>query len=114
MTSIAESITESLRRTRQMLVQEVERSGSTLMAFGLYCLKYFCLNTCYKVKKLPEELGCFRCLEELNVTSTAISHLPQSICFLKGLRVVGSRSLLESCAFETEIQSSDDGTFSRI
>ncbi|PWA43725.1 sec20 family protein [Artemisia annua] len=33
MTSAAESITESLRRTRQMMVQEVERSGSTLMAF---------------------------------------------------------------------------------
>ncbi|KVH94938.1 Sec20 [Cynara cardunculus var. scolymus] len=34
MTSAAESITESLRRTRQLMVQEVERSGSTLMAFG--------------------------------------------------------------------------------
>ncbi|GKB88567.1 sec20 family protein [Tanacetum coccineum] len=33
MTSAAESITESLRRTRQMMVQEVERTGSTLMAF---------------------------------------------------------------------------------
>ncbi|KAL7145057.1 hypothetical protein ABFS83_07G053300 [Erythranthe nasuta] len=31
MTSAAESITESLRRTRQLMVQEVERSGSTLM-----------------------------------------------------------------------------------
>ncbi|GJU52683.1 TMV resistance protein N-like protein [Tanacetum coccineum] len=77
-------------------------------------LRYFCLNSCYKVKKLPEELGCFGCLEELNVTSTAISHLPQSISLLKGLRIVGSRSLLESCAFATEIQSSDDGTFFRI
>lgn len=33
MTSAAESITESLRRTRQLMVQEVERSGNTLMAF---------------------------------------------------------------------------------
>ncbi|CAH9114932.1 unnamed protein product [Cuscuta europaea] len=33
MTSAAESITESLRRTRQMMVQEVERSASTLMTF---------------------------------------------------------------------------------
>ncbi|KAK6161186.1 hypothetical protein DH2020_004567 [Rehmannia glutinosa] len=33
MTSAAESITESLRRTRQLMVQEVERSGSTLMTF---------------------------------------------------------------------------------
>ncbi|KAK4356942.1 hypothetical protein RND71_022552 [Anisodus tanguticus] len=31
MTSAAESITESLRRTRQLMVQEVERSASTLM-----------------------------------------------------------------------------------
>ncbi|KAJ9182974.1 hypothetical protein P3X46_006900 [Hevea brasiliensis] len=33
MTSAAESITESLRRTRQLMVQEVERSASTLMTF---------------------------------------------------------------------------------
>ncbi|KAI3511492.1 hypothetical protein L1887_18646 [Cichorium endivia] len=33
MTSAAESITESLRRSRQLMAQEVERSGSTLMAF---------------------------------------------------------------------------------
>lgn len=33
MTSAAETITDSLRRTRQLMVQEVERSGSTLMVF---------------------------------------------------------------------------------
>lgn len=33
MTSAAESITESLRRTRQLMVQEVERSAGTLMSF---------------------------------------------------------------------------------
>ncbi|XP_050378652.1 uncharacterized protein LOC126795965 [Argentina anserina] len=33
MTSAAESITESLRRTRQLMVQEVERSTGTLMTF---------------------------------------------------------------------------------
>ncbi|KAL9408475.1 hypothetical protein AB3S75_046941 [Citrus x aurantiifolia] len=33
MTSAAESITESLRRTRQLMVQEVERNASTLMTF---------------------------------------------------------------------------------
>ncbi|KAJ0035399.1 hypothetical protein Pint_25172 [Pistacia integerrima] len=36
MTSAAESITESLRRTRQLMVQEVERSAGTLMTFGAY------------------------------------------------------------------------------
>ncbi|KAI5384182.1 hypothetical protein KIW84_071259 [Lathyrus oleraceus] len=34
MTSAAESITESLRRTRQLMVQEVERNTSTLMTLG--------------------------------------------------------------------------------
>ncbi|GAV74893.1 Sec20 domain-containing protein [Cephalotus follicularis] len=33
MTSAAESITESLRRSRQLMVQEVERSATTLMTF---------------------------------------------------------------------------------
>lgn len=33
MTSAAESITESLRRTRQLMVQEVERTASTLTTF---------------------------------------------------------------------------------
>lgn len=33
MTSAAESITESLRRTRQLMVQEVERSTNTLVTF---------------------------------------------------------------------------------
>ncbi|KAI3469871.1 hypothetical protein Pfo_026534 [Paulownia fortunei] len=33
MTSAAESITESLRRTRQLMAQEVERSAGTLMTF---------------------------------------------------------------------------------
>ncbi|CAI9776055.1 unnamed protein product [Fraxinus pennsylvanica] len=33
MTSAADSITESLRRSRQLMVQEVERSASTLMTF---------------------------------------------------------------------------------
>ncbi|XP_040258070.2 uncharacterized protein [Aegilops tauschii subsp. strangulata] len=33
MTSAAESITESLRRSRQLMVQEVERSANTLSTF---------------------------------------------------------------------------------
>lgn len=33
MTSAAESITESLRRTRQLMVQEVERTASTIETF---------------------------------------------------------------------------------
>nr|DAD36927.1 TPA_asm: hypothetical protein HUJ06_007568 [Nelumbo nucifera] len=40
MTSAAESITESLRRTRQLMVQEVERSANTLVTFGMWILCY--------------------------------------------------------------------------
>ncbi|GJV50589.1 hypothetical protein Tco_1446330 [Tanacetum coccineum] len=67
---------------------------------------------CGKVKKLTQEVGHFKFFEELNVTSTTISYLPiLSISLLKGLRLVGSRTLIESCDLSTEIQSSDDGTF---
>ncbi|KAH9681615.1 vesicle transport protein sec20 [Citrus sinensis] len=49
MTSAAESITESLRRTRQLMVQEVERNASTLMTFGrsyVICLSSLFLFLC--------------------------------------------------------------------
>ncbi|GJN12665.1 hypothetical protein PR202_ga30961 [Eleusine coracana subsp. coracana] len=39
MTSAAESITESLRRSRQLMVQEVERSANTLATFGFAGLR---------------------------------------------------------------------------
>ncbi|RZB90203.1 hypothetical protein D0Y65_022922 [Glycine soja] len=45
MTSAAESITESLRRTRQLMVQEVERNTSTLMTLGRYFFLPLSLST---------------------------------------------------------------------
>ncbi|XWS53737.1 hypothetical protein CRYUN_Cryun10bG0026200 [Craigia yunnanensis] len=57
MTSAAESITESLRRTRQLMVQEVERSTSTLMTFGRssYPHSKMCNST-----KLAEIVWCYK------------------------------------------------------
>ncbi|KAG6501287.1 hypothetical protein ZIOFF_041166 [Zingiber officinale] len=46
MTSAAESITESLRRTRQIMVQEVERSASTLATFAVVFFGNFFFDCC--------------------------------------------------------------------
>ncbi|KAD6453976.1 hypothetical protein E3N88_08682 [Mikania micrantha] len=54
------------------------------------CLKYLHLRHCIRVEKLPEELGRLECLIELNIEGTSISHLPQSISQLKGLRIIDS------------------------
>ncbi|GFP83433.1 hypothetical protein PHJA_000486700 [Phtheirospermum japonicum] len=53
MTSAAESITESLRRTRQLMVQEVERSASTIMTFVILVTGFllFSLAVLYVVSK---------------------------------------------------------------
>uniref|UniRef100_M0ZMB5 Vesicle transport protein SEC20 n=1 Tax=Solanum tuberosum TaxID=4113 RepID=M0ZMB5_SOLTU len=51
MTSAAESITESLRRTRQLMVQEVERSASTLMTVDDVSL-VFCVVVTSKKRKI--------------------------------------------------------------
>ncbi|KAJ9553974.1 hypothetical protein OSB04_018019 [Centaurea solstitialis] len=71
-------------------------------------LEYFLLRNCVAVEKLPEELGCLKCLKELNIEGTNIRHLPQSIFELKGLLIVGFRRLLESFGFTSEIQTSED------
>ncbi|XP_024958871.1 TMV resistance protein N-like [Cynara cardunculus var. scolymus] len=57
-------------------------------------LKYFRLPNC-RVEELPEELGRLECLEELNIEGTCINHLPKRM--KKGLFIVGSRKVLESC-----------------
>ncbi|KAM0048427.1 putative leucine-rich repeat domain superfamily [Helianthus debilis subsp. tardiflorus] len=53
----------------------------------LKCLKVFKLYGCKGVEKLPEELGNLNCLQSLDVTYTAITHLPQSIYSVKGLTI---------------------------
>lgn len=78
------------------------------------CLRYIHLPYCIQVAELPEEIGRLECLKELDITGTGISRLPESIFRVKGLRIVGSRWLLESCGFTSEIKTSDDETFCYI
>lgn len=63
------------------------------------------LSNCVKVAELPEEIGRLEYLKELDITGTGISHLPESIFRMKGLRIAGSRQLLESCGFTSEIKN---------
>ncbi|PWA65204.1 toll/interleukin-1 receptor (TIR) domain-containing protein [Artemisia annua] len=72
------------------------------------------LSNCIQVAELPEEIGRLECLKELDITETGIRHLPQSIFRVKGLRIVGSRWLLESCGFTSEIKTSGSKTFCYI
>ncbi|GKB72359.1 TMV resistance protein N-like protein [Tanacetum coccineum] len=77
-------------------------------------LKYIHLHVCLYVENLPEELGLLKCLKDLDIRGTSISHLPRSILRLRGLRLVGERWQLESFGFTSKIQTSDDETFCYI
>ncbi|XP_023762777.1 disease resistance protein RPV1 isoform X2 [Lactuca sativa] len=66
-------------------------------------LNHLYLRECRQVEKLPEDLGNLKLLQGLNIAFTGISHLPHSISSMNGLHVFGSISLLQSCAFATEI-----------
>ncbi|CAH1424769.1 unnamed protein product [Lactuca virosa] len=66
-------------------------------------LTHLYLRECRQVEKLPEDLGNLKLLQGLNIGFTGISHLPHSISSMNGLLVFGSISLLQSCAFATEI-----------
>ncbi|PWA88788.1 disease resistance protein (TIR-NBS-LRR class) [Artemisia annua] len=70
-------------------------------------LKSLKLQGCGHLEKLPEGFGQLECLKELNITGTAISHLPRYIFGLKGVRIIGSKMMLGSFGFTSEIQSSD-------
>ncbi|XP_023767547.1 disease resistance protein RUN1 [Lactuca sativa] len=74
-------------------------------------LKNLNLCNCIQVKTLPEELGDRQCLEQLDIEGTCIRHLPQSMFLLKGLIIYGSRRVLQSCGFTSEIQTSEYGMF---
>ncbi|GJZ91596.1 Toll/interleukin-1 receptor domain-containing protein [Tanacetum coccineum] len=63
---------------------------------------------------LPLELGHVKCLKELNIEYTGIRRLPQSILQLKGLRIIGSTEILESCGLNSKIQTSGKETFCYI
>ncbi|PWA66773.1 toll/interleukin-1 receptor (TIR) domain-containing protein [Artemisia annua] len=67
------------------------------------------LSNCVKVAELPEEIGRLECLKELDITGTGLSRLPESIFGVKGLRIVGSRQLLEHQKQKSPVPwSSDD------
>ncbi|PWA57929.1 toll/interleukin-1 receptor (TIR) domain-containing protein [Artemisia annua] len=78
------------------------------------CLKYIHLLYCIQVAELPEGIGRLECLKELDITGTGISHLPQSILRVKGLRIIGFRWLLESFGFISEMKTSDGETYCYI
>ncbi|GJT24901.1 Toll/interleukin-1 receptor domain-containing protein [Tanacetum coccineum] len=63
----------------------------------------------YLVETFPEEIGRLECLKELDITCTYISHLPQSIFQLKGLRIVGDRWLLDSFGLTPKTHRTTDG-----
>ncbi|GKD09323.1 Toll/interleukin-1 receptor domain-containing protein, partial [Tanacetum coccineum] len=67
-------------------------------------LKTLILEFCNNLVLLPE-LGRVKCLKELNIQGTGIRRLPLSILQLKGLRIIGSREILESCGLESKIQT---------
>lgn len=77
-------------------------------------LRCFRLPFCFRVEKLPEELGHLKCLQELNVANTDINYLPHSVSLLKGLLIVGPKSLLQSSGFTSKIETSIYGTFSYV
>ncbi|KAK9057663.1 hypothetical protein SSX86_022499 [Deinandra increscens subsp. villosa] len=80
----------------------------------LKCLQRLDLSYCILVTKLSEEFGRLKCLKELNIEGTGISHLPQSIHQLKGLRIIGSRWRLESHGFTSLIEMSKYTAFCYI
>ncbi|CAH1444349.1 unnamed protein product [Lactuca virosa] len=71
----------------------------------LECLQRLSLRRCKLLRDFPISICKIKRLESLGVEGTCISHLPQDICFMKGLRISGSRGLLESCGFTSEIQT---------
>ncbi|CAL2271642.1 unnamed protein product [Prunus armeniaca] len=59
--------------------------------YGLKSVKVLNLSGCSKLDKLPNELGNAECLEEIDVSGTAVRQLPSSIVQLKSLTVLNFR-----------------------
>ncbi|VVA37642.1 Hypothetical predicted protein [Prunus dulcis] len=59
--------------------------------YGLKFVKVLNLSGCSKLNKLPNDLGNAECLEELDVSGTAIRELPLFIFRLKSLKALRSR-----------------------
>nr|KAJ0188855.1 hypothetical protein LSAT_V11C900492940 [Lactuca sativa] len=69
------------------------------------------LGECKILQDIPIGICKMKCLKWLNVAGTSISRLPHDICFLKGMRISGSRDLLQSCGFTSEIQTFEHTCF---
>ncbi|GJT90792.1 suppressor of npr1-1, constitutive 1-like protein isoform X1 [Tanacetum coccineum] len=63
---------------------------------------------CARLEKLPRDLGQCGCLEELDITHTRISHLPQGVFRLKGLLIHASLELLQLYDFPSEIRTTTE------
>uniref|UniRef100_A0A2N9GNB1 TIR domain-containing protein n=1 Tax=Fagus sylvatica TaxID=28930 RepID=A0A2N9GNB1_FAGSY len=59
--------------------------------FNLKLLKYVYISGCSKLERLPENLGNAESVEVLDVSGTAIRHVPSSIGMLKKLKVLSFR-----------------------
>ncbi|KAJ0641951.1 putative leucine-rich repeat domain superfamily [Helianthus annuus] len=53
----------------------------------LKCLEVLYLQGCSRLEKLPDKLGNLQCLQFLDIYNTGITHLPQSIYSVKGLKI---------------------------
>ncbi|KAL7582154.1 disease resistance protein RPV1 [Lactuca sativa] len=67
------------------------------------------LGECKILQDIPIGSICkMKCLKWLDVAGTSISRLPRDICLLKGVCILGSRDLLQSCGFTSEIKTIHD------
>nr|XP_043628756.1 disease resistance protein RPV1-like [Erigeron canadensis]XP_043628757.1 disease resistance protein RPV1-like [Erigeron canadensis] len=81
---------ERLNLTVCILLQDIPNSICKMTRLRQLSLCY-----CAGVDKLPEEIGSLECLEELNIAGTSIMRLPESIFWLKGLRIISSTETSE-------------------
>ncbi|CAI9297643.1 unnamed protein product [Lactuca saligna] len=80
----------------------------------LECLEKLYLIECKFLQDIPNSICNMKCLQVLHIKGTSISHLPRSILLLKGLSIRGSRQLLESFGFTSEIQTSKNQTLCHV
>ena len=71
----------------------------------LECLEWLELLECKSLRDIPVSICEMRCLKRLDLGGTCVSHLPHNIRLFKGLCIKGSRCLLETCGFTSDIQT---------
>lgn len=92
---------EYLNLTDCMFLRDIPNNICDMISLNCFRLPH-----CILVEKLPEEIGKLECLKELNIEGTGIRHLPESIFWLKGLRIIGHKWFLESCGFTSGVHIS--------